>query len=416
MARRTERIRGTDERGDHRAMTAATTSQLLWYTTRATGLVALVLLTASVVIGVLTSVRFRTRAWPRFTFQDLHRRISLLAVVFVALHVITTVSDSFAPIGWVSAVVPFTSPYRRLWLGLGTVAVDLLLAVTISSLLRQRIRPGSWRALHWLAYASWPLAVFHGLGTGTDPHLGWVMALVVACVAAVLGAVGWRLVAGWPARAGVRVAAGLTSVTALIVLVAWTATGPLRPGWAVRAGTPAALLAHSEKSAAAGPASGPSSLSSPSVSGPSVSGPSVSGPSVSGPTTANLPAPPYRATFQGTISQRSAGVASVRIEIKAETSGALVAVLDVVIVGTPDGAGGVAMHQGQASFGPPGDPTRYHGEITGLEGSRILLSLTDDNGGQLNLRLDVAQSGTAVTGELASVAGPSGHGGSDDGN
>ncbi len=382
-------------------MTAATTSQLLWYTTRATGLVALVLLTASVVIGVLTSVRFRTRAWPRFTFQDLHRRISLLAVVFVALHVITTVSDSFAPIGWVSAVVPFTSPYRRLWLGLGTVAVDLLLAVTISSLLRQRIRPGSWRALHWLAYASWPLAVFHGLGTGTDPHLGWVMALVVACVAAVLGAVGWRLVAGWPARAGVRVAAGLTSVSALIVLVAWTATGPLRPGWAVRAGTPAALLAHSEKTAAAGPASGPSSVTSPSVSGP---------------TTTNLPAPPYRATFQGTITQRSAGAASVRIEIKAETSGALVAVVDVVIVGTPDGAGGVAMHQSQASFGPPGDPTRYHGEISGLEGSRILLSLTDDSGGHLNLRLDVAQSGTAVTGDLASVAGSSGGGGSDDGN
>ena len=137
---------------------------------------------------------------------------------------------------------------------------------------------------------------------------------------------------------------------------------------------------------------------------------------MSGPTATNLPAPPYRATFQGTITQRSAGAASVRIEIKAETSGALVAVVDVAIVGTPDGAGGVAMRQSQASFGPPGDPTRYHGEISGLEGSRILLSLTDDSGGQLNLRLDVAQSGTTVTGELASVDGPGGGGGSDDGN
>ena len=90
-------------------------------------------------------------------------------MVFVGLHVVTTVSDAFAPIGWLSVVVPFTSPYRRLWLGLGTISVDVLLAVTISSLLRQRINPRTWRALHWLAYASWPLAVVHGLGTGTDP-------------------------------------------------------------------------------------------------------------------------------------------------------------------------------------------------------------------------------------------------------
>ena len=221
-------------------MAVVTSSQWLWYTTRASGIVALVLLTTSVVLGILTSVRFETRSWPRFASQDLHRRVSILAVVFVALHVTTTVSDAFAPIGWVSVVVPFTSPYRRLWLGVGTLSVDFLLAVTISSLLRQRIKPRSWRALHWLAYANWPLAVVHGLGTGTDPHLGWVIILVVACVAAVLIAISWRLVAGWPAHAGARVTAGTASVVAVIVLAAWTALGPLRPGWAVRAGTPAA--------------------------------------------------------------------------------------------------------------------------------------------------------------------------------
>ena len=192
-------------------MTATTTSQMLWYTTRATGIVALVLLTGSVVLGVLTTVRFSTRSWPRFTLQDLHRRVSLLAVIFVSLHVVTTVTDAFAPIGWMAAFVPFTSPYRRLWLGLGTVAFDLLLAVTVSSLLRHRISSRSWRALHWLAYASWPLAVVHGLGTGTDPHLEWMVLLVVACVAAVLVAIGWRIVVGWPARAGMRVAVGATS-------------------------------------------------------------------------------------------------------------------------------------------------------------------------------------------------------------
>jgi len=222
-------------------MTAISSSQLLWYTTRATGVVALVLLTGSIVLGVLTSVRVRTRNWPGFAFQDLHRRVALLSVVFVALHVVTTVSDSYAPIGWMSVFVPFTSAYRRLWLGLGTVAVDLLLAVALSSLLRRTIRPTAWRALHWLAYASWPLAVVHGLGTGTDPHLEWMIIVVTVCVGAVLLAVGWRLVEGWPSRAGARVIVAATSILAVVAVAGWAVAGPLRPGWARRAGMAASL-------------------------------------------------------------------------------------------------------------------------------------------------------------------------------
>ncbi|HEY5025346.1 MAG TPA: ferric reductase-like transmembrane domain-containing protein [Acidimicrobiales bacterium] len=369
-----------------------TSSQWLWYTTRGTGIVALVLLSASVVLGVLTSVRLGTRMWPRFTIQDLHRRVSLLAMVFVGLHVVTTVSDAFAPIGWLSVVVPFTSPYRRLWLGLGTVAVDLLLAVTISSLLRQRINPRTWRALHWLAYASWPLAVVHGLGTGTDPHLGWAMVVVVGCVAAVLGALAWRLASGWPAHAGTRLVVGTTSVVAVMALAAWTATGPLRPGWAARAGTPAALLGSSKTNGAAPPAAVPSAPSS----------------AASPPTT--LPAPPYRAALSGTVSERSLSGGSARLEIKAETSGSLVAEVDIVIIGTPAASGGLALQQSQASFGPPGAPTQYQGHIVGLDGSRMVLSLADQAGSPLDLRVDVTQSGTQVGGELTSITGTRGEG------
>jgi sulfoxide reductase heme-binding subunit YedZ len=374
---------------------AASSSQLLWYTTRATGIVALVLLTGSVVLGVLTSVRHETRSWPRFTFQDLHRRISLLAMVFVALHVITTVSDSFAPIGWVAVVVPFTAQYRRLWLGLGTVAVDLLLAVTISSLLRQRINPRTWRALHWLAYASWPLALVHGLGTGTDPHLGWVLVLVAGSLVAVVAAIGWRLVAGWPDRASARLVAGATSGVAVIALLAWTAAGPLRPGWAIRAGTPAALLAGSQKAVSGQPApSAPPSAAA----------------------TKDLPAPPYRATLVGTITQQSLSGSTVRVDIKATTSGALVAVLDVVITGTPDGSGGVAMQQSQATFGAPGAPTQFQGQIAGLEGSRILLSLANQAGSRLDLQVDVVVSGSQVSGDLTSINDGARQGGFGDGN
>jgi sulfoxide reductase heme-binding subunit YedZ len=381
-------------------VTAATSSQLLWYTTRATGIVALVLLTASVVLGLLTTLRFRTRTWPRFTLQDLHRRVSLLAVVFVALHVITTVSDSFAPIGWISVVVPFTSAYRRLWLGLGTVSVDLLLAITVSSLLRHRINPRTWRALHWLAYASWPLAVVHGLGTGTDPHLEWVILLVVGCMISVLAALAWRLLVGWPAQAAMRVAAGVASALGVIALVTWTANGPLRPGWAARAGTPRALLVGTHKPGAVAPA--PTSPAPPTTSASA--------------SASSLPPPPYRSAFVGTITQQNVSNASVRVEIKAATTGTLAASIDIVIIGAPDGSGGVAMAQGQATFGPTGSPTQYRGEIVGLEGSRVLLALTDQGGSRLDLQVDLVQSGSRVTGELMSLRAPSGEGGSSDGN
>ena len=178
---------------------------LLWYITRSTGIVSLVLLTAVVVLGVSTAMRVGTRHWPRFAWQDLHRRLSLIAVVFVGLHVASTVLDGYAPIGWLSAVVPFASPYRRLWLGLGTAAVDLFLAIGISSLLRSRIRPATWRALHWLSYLCWPLALLHAIGTGTDRATTWVVGLVLVCVGSVAAAAAWRAVgAGRPMPAFVR--------------------------------------------------------------------------------------------------------------------------------------------------------------------------------------------------------------------
>jgi DMSO/TMAO reductase YedYZ heme-binding membrane subunit len=142
-------------------------SHALWFATRGFGVVSLLLLTAIVVLGVASATRWKSARWPRFVVAGLHRNLTLLALVFIASHVITTVADGFAPISFLNAVLPFTSAYRPVWLGLGAVAFDLLLALTITSLLRARIGYGRWRALHWLAYASWPIALVHGLGTGT---------------------------------------------------------------------------------------------------------------------------------------------------------------------------------------------------------------------------------------------------------
>ena len=166
----------------------------LWYATRATGLVTLLLLTASVLLGVLTAGRFSTRRWPRFLSQGLHRNLSLLVLVFLALHVGTTVIDTYTSISLTAAFVPFTSSYKTVWLSLGAVALDMLVALVITSLLRMRLGHRAWRRLHWLAYACWPVAVAHGVGIGTDRNATWVFALTMACAASVLAATTWRFV------------------------------------------------------------------------------------------------------------------------------------------------------------------------------------------------------------------------------
>jgi DMSO/TMAO reductase YedYZ heme-binding membrane subunit len=164
---------------------------------------ALVLLTITMVLGLTTTTRTRARNWPGFAQQEMHRRISILAVVFLGLHVLTSVLDTYVNISWVSVVVPFTSHYSSFWVGIGAVALDLMLAVSVTSLLRSRMRPGTWRAVHWLAYLSWPIAVAHTYGMGTDSHEGWVIALGVTCTIAVTAALAWRVGAAgrqWEAR------------------------------------------------------------------------------------------------------------------------------------------------------------------------------------------------------------------------
>ncbi len=176
----------------------------LWYATRAAGLITLVLLTASLVLGILNAGRFATQRWPRFVVQGLHRNLALLALAFLALHVITTVIDTYTTIGIQDAVVPFLSPYKRWWLGLGAIASDLMIVLTLTSLVRLRIGPRLWRAIHWSGYLCWPVAIAHGLGIGTDHGKGWVLGLAFACAGAVITSAAYRVIALIPTRRLVR--------------------------------------------------------------------------------------------------------------------------------------------------------------------------------------------------------------------
>ena len=191
---------------------AAANPRALWYLTRGTGIVCLLLLTASVVLGILEVKRWANPRWPRFVTAGLHKNISLLVVAFVAVHVLTAVVDGFAPIRWLDVILPFTSKYRPIWLGFGSLAVDLLLAIVITSLLRPQLGSAAWRAVHWLTYLCWPVALVHGLGTGTDARMGWGLVLALGCLSVVVGAVWWRLAGMSSEWSGGRTAAATLSV------------------------------------------------------------------------------------------------------------------------------------------------------------------------------------------------------------
>jgi sulfoxide reductase heme-binding subunit YedZ len=169
--------------------------QVLWFATRGAGAVSLLLFTVVACLGIMTVGRFQRPGWPRFVTAELHRNLALLSTAFLAVHVITAIADPYTSLGLAAALVPFASSYRPLWVGLGVISVDLGVAIVATSLLRGRIGRRAWRAIHWLAYAAWPLAVVHSVGSGSDAGAVWMLAIDAACVIAVGAAVAWRLLA-----------------------------------------------------------------------------------------------------------------------------------------------------------------------------------------------------------------------------
>jgi sulfoxide reductase heme-binding subunit YedZ len=203
----------------------------------------LVLLTAVLVLGVATTARLELGSRWRFVVHGLHRNLSLLAVVFVAIHVLTAVLDPYAGITWRDALVPFVSSYRPLWLGLGVLALELGAALVVTGLTSRWIGPRVFRAVHWAAYACWPLALLHSLGTGSDVRTGWFYLLAVVCVGAAAGAfAAWRLLHGKPEHRTIRAWAAAATILGVGGLAVFAFSGPLRPGWAIAAGTPPKLV------------------------------------------------------------------------------------------------------------------------------------------------------------------------------
>jgi sulfoxide reductase heme-binding subunit YedZ len=174
-------------------MNEALSSGALWYLIRGSGVVALLLLTGTVALGIATANHWGAAGVPRFVTAALHRSVALLSVVFLGIHVLTSILDTYVSIGAVDAFVPFAGSVHPLALGLGAVGFDLVLALVVTSLARARLGLRTWRVVHWLAYLAWPVALLHGLAMGTDAATAWNVTVVAACVLVVAAAVGWRV-------------------------------------------------------------------------------------------------------------------------------------------------------------------------------------------------------------------------------
>jgi methionine sulfoxide reductase heme-binding subunit len=179
---------------------AVNASTWSWYFARATGLVALILLTVIIVLGVLGPLRVASQRWPRFAIRTVHRDVSLLAMLVIAIHVVAIVLDSYVRVPLSAAVLPWGSSFSPFWTGIGALSFDLMIAIVFTSLVRKRLGYKTWRFVHWFAYASWPLAVAHGLATGSDSGAAWALALTIACIAIVAAAIAMRVQQGTAAQ------------------------------------------------------------------------------------------------------------------------------------------------------------------------------------------------------------------------
>ncbi len=341
-------------------------SAVTWDTARAGGLISYVLLTTAVSLGLVLRNRWQSSRWPRLVTNELHGYVSLLALVFIVVHILAVAVDPFTHFGLAAVLVPFASHYRPIWMGLGIVALYLLLAVWLSTRLRKRIGHRVWRQIHVLAFGVYAAATLHGLGTGSDTRTAWAAALYATSVGLVGTLLAIRLLAPAERDARPRPLAAGAAVALVLVAAGWALGGPLAPGWSARAGG----TAH--RAASASPPRATRSLPSAVVH------------------------VPFTARYAGRLTvgpQNDKGRVTVRID--GALSGATKDHLEILIHGITLEDGGIAMEQSRVRMGT----TRpfYRGEITSLSGNRLVAALRSTHQRlRVDLTLRIGRDGTVI--------------------
>ena len=338
-----------------------TWSAVTWDTARAGGFAAYVLLTLAVTAGLILRNRWQSERWPRLITNELHGYLSLLGLVFIAVHVAAVTIDPFTHFGLAAVLLPFASHYRALWMSLGIVSLYLLLAVWISTRLRTRIGHSLWRRIHLLAFLVYASATVHGLGTGSDTKTIWAMGIYATSVVVVGGLTARRLLVP-VARTDRRrpVGAALTGV-AVVGVALWTAAGPLAAHWGV--------TVHRKRAAL-------TAVSPPVRRSLRPAKPSLG---------TGVVHTPFVATFSGTTSVSQAdNVGLVTVRIHGALHGGTSAHLEILVHGVPLGDGGVSMQASRVLLGTA--TPLYTGTITKLDGTRVIASLASSS---QRLRLDI---------------------------
>ena len=356
-----------------------TWSHITWDTARAGGFIAYVLLTLGVAAGLVLRNRWQSVRWPRLVTNELHGYLNLLALVFIVVHVVAVLVDPFTRFGLREVLVPFASHYRPVWMGLGIVALYLLLAVWVSTKLRTRIGYRAWRGIHILAYGVYGAATVHGLGTGSDTRSLWAPLLYTSSVVLVGALAARRLLVpvgrGQPRRPWLAALAGLT-----VALVAvWAAAGPLAAHWGARAGGTSGNRIASAKTGVRTTTTSVAAQPSGAVSAP------------------------FAASLTGTVTVQQADAAGrVTIRIDGTLSGDTRDHLEIYLRGIPLEDGGVSMEQSRVRLGAA--TPLYQGKIVALQGSEIVASLHSAKQRlRLGIRLNISNDGS-VSGSVRGMA------------
>jgi DMSO/TMAO reductase YedYZ heme-binding membrane subunit len=352
-----------------------TWSAITWDTARAGGFAAYILLSVAVSVGLVLRNRWQTPKWPRIVTNELHGYLSLLALVFIVVHVLAVLVDPFTRFGLAEVLVPFVSHYRPVWMGLGIVALYLLLAVWLSSRVRTHIGYTTWRRIHVLAYGVYVAATIHGLGTGSDTRSIWAPVVYATSVAVVGGLAARRLLV--PAARGQRRRPALAAVGGVLVAVTavWAVAGPLAAHWGARAGgvsgnraAVASRLDATRQSTAV--------------------------------TRLGRVRTPFRASFDGTMDVRPVDAAGrVTIRIDGALRGGTRDHLEIYLQGVPLDDGGVGLEQSRVRMGA--ETALYSGTIVGLDGSQLVASVhSSSQDVRLAIDLDLSRQGGLVTGSV----------------
>lgn len=173
----------------------------LWVVGRSTGMMAIILLSASAAMGLALSMKASTQRFPRWLTTELHRFVTILGLFVTIAHMVVLWLDSQAGISLLSLFVPFTSSFDPLGVGIGALAFLLTVLVWFTTRIRDRISYRAWQMIHRTASVAWVLMIVHGLISGTDSGRWWAVAVYVTCAAVVVGLLVPRMVMGRSASA-----------------------------------------------------------------------------------------------------------------------------------------------------------------------------------------------------------------------